>query len=147
MSELHTNKMDNIVIDTNSLIMSISSRSGYHKIWQSFLAGDFMLCISNEILEEYAEVIARNISVDAARYVIYTIMERANVRQIVPSYRWNLIETDPDDNKFVDCAIAANAKFIVTEDRHFNVLKDIAFPSVPVINIDEFLNELEQRYS
>lgn len=139
--------MDNIVIDTNSLIMSISSRSGYHKIWQSFLAGDFMLCISNEILEEYAEVIARNISVDAARYVIYTIMERANVRQIVPSYRWNLIETDPDDNKFVDCAIAANAKFIVTEDRHFNVLKDIAFPSVPVINIDEFLNELEQRYS
>ena len=127
--------------------MSISSRSGYHKIWQSFLAGDFMLCISNEILEEYAEVIARNISVDAARYVIYTIMERANVRQIVPSYRWNLIETDPDDNKFVDCAIAANAKFIVTEDRHFNVLKDIAFPSVPVINIDEFLNELEQRYS
>lgn len=147
MSELHTNEMDNIVIDTNSLIMSISSRSGYHKIWQSFLAGDFMLCISNEILEEYAEVIARNISVDAARYVIYTIMERANVRQIVPSYRWNLIETDPDDNKFVDCAIAANAKFIVTEDRHFNVLKDIAFPSVPVINIDEFLNELEQRYS
>lgn len=147
MSELHTNKMDNIVIDTNSLIMSISSRSGYHKIWQSFLAGDYMLCISNEILEEYAEVIARNISVDAARYVIYTIMERANVRQIVPSYRWNLIETDPDDNKFVDCAIAANAKFIVTEDRHFNVLKDIAFPSVPVINIDEFLNELEQRYS
>lgn len=139
--------MDNIVIDTNSLIMSISSRSVYHKIWQSFLAGDFMLCISNEILEEYAEVIARNISVDAARYVIYTIMERANVRQIVPSYRWNLIETDPDDNKFVDCAIAANAKFIVTEDRHFNVLKDIAFPSVPVINIDEFLNELEQRYS
>lgn len=139
--------MDNIVIDTNSLIMSISSRGGYHKIWQSFLAGDFMLCISNEILEEYAEVIARNISVDAARYVIYTIMERANVRQIVPSYRWNLIETDPDDNKFVDCAIAANAKFIVTEDRHFNVLKDIAFPSVPVINIDEFLNELEQRYS
>ena len=106
-----------------------------------------MLCISNEILEEYAEVIARNISVDAARYVIYTIMERANVRQIVPSYRWNLIETDPDDNKFVDCAIAANAKFIVTEDRHFNVLKDIAFPSVPVINIDEFLNELEPRYS
>lgn len=147
MSELHTNKMDNIVIDTNSLIMSISSRSVYHKIWQSFLAGDFMLCISNEILEEYAEVIARNISVDAARYVIYTIMERANVRQIVPSYRWNLIETDPDDNKFVDCAIAANAKFIVTEDRHFNVLKDIAFPSVPVINIDEFLNELEPRYS
>ena len=78
--------MDNIVIDTNSLIMSISSRSSYNKIWKSFLAGEFTLCISNEILEEYAEVIARNINVKAARYVVYSIMERNNVRQIVPIY-------------------------------------------------------------
>ena len=62
--------MDNVVIDTNSLIMAISSRSAYHKIWQSFLAGDYYLCVSNEILEEYAEVIARNISVNAARYIV-----------------------------------------------------------------------------
>lgn len=139
--------MDNIVIDTNSLIMSISSRSGYHRIWKSFLAGDFVLCISNEILEEYSEVIARNISDNLARYIVYTIMERNNVRQIVPSYKWNLITADPDDNKFVDCAIAANAKFIVTEDHHFNVLKEIQFPSVSVVNIDEFLSELETKYS
>ena len=139
--------MDNIVIDTNSLIISISSRSGYHKIWQSFLAGDYTLCISNEILEEYAEVIGRNINVNAARYIIFAIMERNNVRQIVPTYKWNLIVADPDDNKFVDCAIATNARFIVTEDHHFNVLKEIPFPSVPVVSIDEFLKELESKYS
>ena len=140
-------RMDNVVIDTNSLIMAISSRSAYHKIWQSFLAGDYCLCVSNEILEEYAEVIARNISVNAARYVVYTIMERKNVRQITPSYKWNLITADPDDNKFVDCAIAANARFIVTEDHHFNVLKEINFPSVDVINIDDFLKEIQSKYS
>ena len=134
--------MDNIVIDTNSLIMAISSRSDYHKIWQSFLDGDYYMCISNEILEEYAEVIARNISVNLARYVVYTILERMNTRLITPFYNWNLITADPDDNKFVDCAIAANAKFIVTEDHHFNVLKEIPFPSVEVINIDDFLKEL-----
>ena len=135
--------MDNIVIDTNSLIMAISSRSDYHKIWQSFLDGAYYMCISNEILEEYAEVIARNISVNLARYVVYTILERKNTRLITPFYNWNLITADPDDNKFVDCAIAANAKFIVTEDHHFNVLKEIPFPSVEVINIDEFLKELQ----
>ena len=140
-------RMDNVVIDTNSLIMAISSRSAYHKIWQSFLAGDYCLCVSNEILEEYAEVIARNISVNAARYVVYTIMERKNVRQITPSYKWNLITADPDDNKFVDCAIAANARLIVTEDHHFNVLKEINFPSVDVINIDDFLKEIQSKYS
>ena len=139
--------MDNVVIDTNSLIMAISSRSAYHRIWQSFLAGDYCLCISNEILEEYAEVIARNISVNVARYVIYTLMERKNVRQITPSYKWNLITVDPDDNKFVDCAIASNAKYIVSEDHHFNVLKEIDFPSIDVINIDDFLKEVMSRYS
>ena len=139
--------MDNVVIDTNCLIMAVSSRSGYHKIWKSFLAGDYWLCISNEILEEYVEVLTRNISVSVARYVVFTILERRNVKMITPYYNWNLIESDPDDNKFVDCAIAANAKFIVSEDRHVSVLKNIPFPSVPVINIDEFLKRLEMRYS
>jgi putative PIN family toxin of toxin-antitoxin system len=139
--------MDNVVIDTNSLLMALSARSGYHRIWKSFLAGDFVLCISNEILEEYAEVIARNISINLARYVVFTIMERNNVRQITPFYKWHLITSDPDDNKFVDCAIAANARFIVTEDHHFDVLKTIPFPSVNVINIDDFLKEVQMRYS
>ena len=51
-----------------------------------------------------------------------------------------MIEADPDDNKFVDCAIAANAQFIVTNDHHYNVLHQIDFPKVNVINIDAFLN-------
>lgn len=49
-----------------------------------------------------------------------------------------LITVDADDNKFVDCAIVANAHFIVTEDKHFNVLKNIEFPHVDVIGIDDF---------
>lgn len=134
--------MDNIVIDTNSLIMAISARNAYHKVWQTFLAGEFYLCVSNEIIEEYAEVIARNIGLNVARYVVYTILERKNTRHITPYYRWNLITQDPDDNKFVDCAITANAKFIVTEDRHFEVLKSIDFPKIEVIGIDDFLKTL-----
>jgi predicted nucleic acid-binding protein len=53
-------------------------------------------------------------------------------------YKWLLITADPDDNKFVDCAISANANSIVTNDKHFNILKDIAFPKVNVIDIDLF---------
>lgn len=53
-------------------------------------------------------------------------------------YQWNLIHQDPDDNKFVDCAIACNADYLVTEDRHFNVLKEVQFPKVAVIGIAEF---------
>lgn len=48
--------MQPIVLDTNSLIMAISSRNRYHKVWQAFLQGDYILCITNEIIEEYHEV-------------------------------------------------------------------------------------------
>lgn len=91
-------------------------------------------------------MISNNINPDVARYVVYTILERKNVRQISAYYKWNLITADPDDNKFVDCAVASNAKFIVTEDHHFNVLKTITFPVVNVINIEEFLTEIQKHY-
>ena len=45
---------------------------------------------------------------------------------------------NPDDNKFIDCAVSANANFIVTHDKHFNVLSDVDFPKVEVIDIQKF---------
>ena len=53
----------NIVLDTNVLLMAVSSRSVYHKVWQAFLDGDYTLCVTNEIVEEYVEVLARNINI------------------------------------------------------------------------------------
>ena len=61
-----------------------------------------------------------------------------NVEYITKYYRWELIEQDYDDNKFADCAIAYNAHYLTTNDKHFNILKRIAFPKVNVINVDEF---------
>ena len=43
---------------------------------------------------------------------------------------FNLIQKDPDDNKFVDCAITAGARYIVTEDHHYDVLKWKDFPGL-----------------
>jgi predicted nucleic acid-binding protein len=60
-------------------------------------------------------------------------------------YKWNLITVDPDDNKFVDCAIAANADYIVTNDKHFNILKEINFPKVSCITIEEFIEILKKH--
>lgn len=59
-----------------------------------------------------------------------------------PYFHFNLIKSDPDDNMFVDCAIVANAKFILTEDKHFNILKQYPFPKVDIIGLDRFLESL-----
>jgi len=134
--------MDNIVLDTNVLIMSISANNGYREIWQSFVNGRYTLCITNEIVEEYMEVLSRNINPSVAEAIIFAILTRKNVRRLDPHMHYGLIEADPDDNKFVDCAIFANARFIVTEDHHFNVLKTIDFPHVDVVGIDDFLRLL-----
>ena len=128
-----------VVLDTNCLIMAISSRSEYHRIWEAFLKNEYSICVTNEILEEYVEVIGRNVSQKAAEAIAYILTSRENVLHIDPHFRFGLITADPDDNKFVDCAVAGNARYIVTEDKHFNVLKTIPFPIVEVLDIDQFL--------
>ena len=58
---------------------------------------------------------------------------------ITPYYHFKLIVADPDDDKFVDCAVASNAKFIVTEDSHYDVLQGLDFPCVDVIKLDDII--------
>lgn len=77
-----------------------------------------------------------------ANNIAESIINLPNVEKIEISYKWNLITTDPDDNKFVDCAIAGRVKYIVTNDRHFNILKDIQFPKVDIMSIQDFLIEI-----
>jgi len=136
--------MDNIVLDTNVLIMAISANNRYRTIWQCFVEGKYTLCITNEIIEEYMEVLTRNINSTVAEAIIFAILTRKNVRRLDPHMHYGLIEADLDDNKFVDCAIFANARYIVTEDHLFNVLKEIDFPHVDVVGIDEFLQLLSK---
>ena len=100
------------------------------------------MCVSNDILEEYEEIIASHVSPVAARIAIETILRANNVLRVDAQFRFGLIEADVDDNKFVDCAIVANADYIVTEDSHFNVLKTIPFPKIEIIRLKDFSREL-----
>ncbi len=131
-----------IVLDTNCILVSISSRSEYFRVWKDFQAGRFTLCVSNEILEEYQEIISRKANPAVAENVVNAIVESEFVEFIDPQFHLGLIEADHDDDKFVDCAFAANATFIVSDDKHFDVLKDIPFPKLLVLKLKEFLGTL-----
>ena len=98
--------------------------------------------MTTEILEEYDEIISRYTSVIVGRMVVEAILRANNVHRVDARFRFGLITADPDDNKFVDCAIVSNAQFIVTNDTHFSVLADIPFPKVHVKSLDEFLFSL-----
>ncbi len=125
-------------MDTNILLVSISERSKYHWVFRRLLEQDFEIVITNEILAEYEEIISQKYSVAVAKNVIRTLLLLPNALKSDVYYNWLLITADADDNKFVDCAISANANYIVTNDRHFDVLKGVEFPPVSVINIEQF---------
>jgi putative PIN family toxin of toxin-antitoxin system len=132
-----------VVLDTNILLVSIPRNSDYRIIFDSFLSKKYTILISNEILSEYAEIIAKKTNSVVANNIIEMLLTAKNVTKIDPYFNWKLIIEDKDDNKFVDCAVAGNADFIVTNDKHFNCLKEIDFPPILVKNITEFSDLLK----
>ena len=131
--------MNPVVIDTNCLLQIISKKSPYRPIWDAFLTGRYDLCVSNEILDEYQEILGQQITPTIAENLVLLILNKSNVRLIEPHFRMELIKADPDDNKFVDCAFAAGADYLVTEDNHFNILKKTAFPKLNLVTLNEFM--------
>ena len=132
-----------IVLDTNILLISIPKFSKYRPIFEALLKQKFTLSISNEILSEYREILAQKTNQMIADNVSELLLILVNVEKTEVYFRWNLIIADADDNKFVDCAIGSNADFIVTNDRHFQELKEIQFPEVKVISVEDFLQMLK----
>src|SRR5690606_11158513 len=117
---------------------SIPPQSKYYWLYEFFKVGRFEWLISNEILTEYIEKLTDFYSEHTA-IVVYSILSVApNVEFSEPFFKWQLIEQDPDDNKFVDLAIARNADYLVTNDKHFDTLKSIDFPKVNIVSLDEF---------
>lgn len=132
-----------IVLDTNCLIQSVSPRSKHHAVWQSFVSGKNRLCVTNEIIEEYIEILQKLIGHELSEYIVKVIINSPFTDFFTPYYHFELIKADPDDNKFVDCAIVAHAKYIVTNDHHYNILREIPFPKVEIISIQNFMTILE----
>lgn len=128
----------NVVLDTNVFIVSLVPHMKYYWIYQKVLYGHYNLLISNEILMEYQEQLTNRYDLSFIETNLNFLLLLPNVRFVYPSFRWNLIKDDPDDNKFVDCAVAGNADCIVTHDHHFQILKQVEFPAVKSVTISEF---------
>jgi uncharacterized protein len=127
-----------IVLDTNALLRSISRRSSFSIVLDKLYAGDYELWVSNDILLEYEEKISDIFSRETADLILGAFALLPNVKKAEIHFQLFLISADNDDNKFSDCAFAGNVHYLVTNDKHFNVLSTIPFPLINVITLEKF---------
>ena len=139
--------MMRIVLDTNCLLQILPKRSPWHTVWERICDGSISLCVSEEILLEYEEILARKTSPAVASGAVNRIKALSHTIYAEPFFRFNLITSDPDDNKFVDVCLAAGAMFLVSDDQHFAVLNTIEFPRVTVLTLPGFCALQEFRTS
>ena len=133
-----------IVLDSCIVLQVAFTKKPLRIVWDKFLEEDYTLCVTDEILYEYEEKIVQLTgNRDVAQTVINIILNANNVERVNVFYHYGLIKADADDNKFVDCAISANARYVVTEDTHFKELKQIEFPKVDVIDMMDFIEILK----
>lgn len=125
-------------MDTNCLVQIVAKQARYGFVWNNILNGETILCVTPEILFEYEEILTKFYGHNVARMVVEMILILPQTEKYDIYYHWTLITEDPDDDKFVDCAVISGAKYLVSNDKHFNVLSKISFPKIEVIRLAEF---------
>jgi uncharacterized protein len=127
-----------VVLDTNVLLVAISPRSADYWLFEALLQGDLTLCVTTDILDEYAEIIEQQMNAEIAEMTLDLLLALPNTQLIHKHYFWQLVEQDPDDNKFIDCAIAAQAQYLVSNDKHLNVLKKYDYFGITLLRLQAF---------
>ena len=128
-----------VVIDTNAFISSLSKKSKHHKLIELIRKGALDIFVTTEIILEYEEKLKQKYNFYLADNFIEALKEYPNVKAINIFYQWFLLD-DLDDNKFIDCYVAAAADYLITNDSDFNKLKKISFPKINIITLQDFLN-------
>ena len=78
-------------------------------------------------------------------FTISALVSLFNHERFEPSYKYQMVIDDKDDNKFVDCAVGANVDYLVSDDKHIKNLLKIKnlFPPVPIITTKQFKTILD----
>ncbi len=132
-----------VVFDTNVLLVSLSTRSPYHWALRAVAEGRAVVWLTTGIALEYEEVVAQHMGRPAADVLTSFLDGTPSVEWVHSRNRWRLIHADPDDDKFADCAVAAGAT-VVSEDRHFDAVRNLDFPPLRGVGVDSFRSLLDE---
>jgi putative PIN family toxin of toxin-antitoxin system len=128
--------MKRVVLDTN-VFVSILKKGRLRKILDLWLSDRFILVVSDEIVKEIFEVLSRPkfaFSAGEINELGDLIFEKAIVCN--PQNRVQIC-SDPSDNKFIECAVAGEADYLVSGDAHLQAL--LKYQEISVISPSDFM--------
>jgi len=134
-----------LVIDTNVFLVSLAPKFRLHWIFKYLIEGKFDLCVTTDILYEYQEIISSRYGLIKTDSTLDFLLLLPNVHQISPHFKWNILK-DKDDNKSIDCAVAGNADFIISNDKGFLLLKEVEFPQIEILTSLEFEASYKNKF-
>ncbi|RLC72289.1 MAG: putative toxin-antitoxin system toxin component, PIN family [Chloroflexi bacterium] len=131
-----------VVLDTNTIISGLLWFGKPRKLIDLAEAGSITVCTSPDLLRELREVLIRpklsgRLAAvgSSAEEVVEQFAALAQVVEVSVSV--TVITADPDDNNVLSCALAAQADYIVSGDRH---LLDLAsYEGVEILDAAQFL--------
>lgn len=127
-----------VICDTNVLISGILFGGKPRELLQLCSSGKITNFTSPELLKEVEEVLLR-VKFGLDQEQVYGIIRlfRNTFSIVRPESRISVIAADPDDNRILEAASAANADAIISGDAH---LLDLAvWNGIPIVNPDSFL--------
>ena len=133
--------MHKIVIDTNTLVSAVGWKGAPRKVFDLFIDNKLKIITSNELIDEFIEVIFRPkfdfLQKDVKLTIIRAIISNSDI--VDPKMKLNIIKEDEKDNKFLECALTGDAKFIISGDNHLLKLKE--FEGIKIVNASKFLKD------
>ncbi len=129
-----------VVLDTNVFVSGVFFGGPPHKILKAWRDGKIQLLLSPAILEEYQRVM-RELAVQFPEIRVEGLIDFLIVHSefVLPLSLPPVIQADPSDDKFLECAVAGKAICIVTGDRH--LLKLLGFKGVSILKPREFVED------
>ena len=133
----------NVVLDTNIFVSGIHWETTSRKILRAWLSDKFILISSWPIIDEICSTLKDfRIHLEEKEFSVWESLLLENSLIVEPHENLGIVKDDPEDNKFIEAAVAGNAQYIISQDKHLLKLKE--FRGIRIIRPDEFFKLLSK---
>ena len=132
-----------VVLDTNVVLSAILFGGKPRQVLEAALSGTIQLFVSEPMVEELQTVLQRPKFGVGARFVQTVISEVTAIAEWVePKEQSEVVKDDPADNRFIDCAVAAKADYLISGDNH--LLKLRQWGKTRIVKVEDFITILSK---